>query len=125
MPVSATSFHSEAVRGNLNPITAISGARIRTARINLDAANVIGGRSSSPTFIKSQVVPQIRQRISQTKIFMKFVFAAAPGRPVQDQSVDPPDRCNTTFVHKNSRRFRLVLGCASDAGALLRRAKRF
>lgn len=38
------------------------------------AENPIGGRSSSPTLIKIQVVPQIRQRISQTKILTDLLF---------------------------------------------------
>jgi hypothetical protein len=31
---------------------------------------VIGGKSSSPTLIKTQVVPQIKQRMSQMIIFI-------------------------------------------------------
>ncbi len=38
--------------------------------MNLAAAKVIGGKSSSPIFIKTQVVPQIKQRISQMIIFI-------------------------------------------------------
>src|ERR1044072_2467111 len=43
-----------------------NGSSIRHAVINLSAAKLTGGRSSNPTLIKIQVVPQIRQRISQT-----------------------------------------------------------
>jgi len=45
-------------------------AKIKTARMNLAAANVIGGRSSSPTLIKTQVVPQIKHKTSQIIIFI-------------------------------------------------------
>src|SRR4030095_11309847 len=41
--------------------------RIRTPSRKRATANVIGGRSSSPILIKIQVVPQIKQRISQTR----------------------------------------------------------
>jgi hypothetical protein len=48
--------------------------KIKTARINLAAAKLIGGKSSSPNLIKNQVVPQIKQSISQMITFIKGQF---------------------------------------------------
>jgi uncharacterized protein YllA (UPF0747 family) len=45
-------------------------AKIMRARMNLAAAKVIGGKSSRPIFIKTQVVPQIKQRVSQMITFI-------------------------------------------------------
>ncbi|MEP6704574.1 MAG: hypothetical protein ABJB34_07195, partial [Acidobacteriota bacterium] len=42
-----------------------------TDKTKRDAANVIGGRSASPTLIKIQVVPQIRHKIIHTQIFAR------------------------------------------------------
>jgi len=54
--------------------------KIIRARTNRVAAKVMGGKSSSPIFIKTQVVPQIKQRISQMIIFIfNFRFYDARG----------------------------------------------
>lgn len=69
-PVKASSFQSRLVCGRGILRKKIIKAKIKTARINLAAAKVIGGKSSRPILIKNQVVPQIRQSMSQIIIFI-------------------------------------------------------
>ena len=68
--MSTISFHSADELGQGNRLSRINGRSIRIARVNRAAANVIGGRSVSPIFMKIHVVPQSRHRITQTRMFM-------------------------------------------------------
>ena len=75
-PVSPINFQSRFVCGNGIFCTMIMTAKIKMARRKRAAAKVIGGKSSSPTLIKNQVVPQIKQSMSQIIIFIfEFRFA--------------------------------------------------
>ena len=64
------SFHSAVDRGQGIFRNQMTGRRIATERRKRAAAKVIGGRSTRPTLMKIHVVPQIRQRIIQMRIFI-------------------------------------------------------
>jgi len=68
MPVNAISRQCDADFGSGIFFALMITKTIAAESRNRVAANPTGGRSPSPIFIKIQVVPQIRQRISQTMV---------------------------------------------------------
>src|SRR2546430_17705455 len=66
MPLIAISDHSSRVRGQRTRRIITSELRISEARTKRIPAKVVGGRSFKPILMKSQVDPQMPQRINQT-----------------------------------------------------------
>lgn len=65
--MTASRIQSARVRGRVNRRALMIAKRIVEAITNLIPAKVKGGRSSRPSFMKSQVEPQMRHKSSQTR----------------------------------------------------------
>ena len=70
--MTARRIQSARVRGRDSRRALMMAKRIAEAITNLMPANVNGGRSSRPSFMKSQVEPQMRHKSSQTR--RDFIF---------------------------------------------------